>query len=492
MTLTATHLLALTPPILVCATAILVMLAIAWRRHHTGIAIVSVVGLNLALLSLIGVSWMAPLAAPMLAVDGLAIFAAALILVAALACATLAHAYLAHYTGPREEFYLLLLCATAGGMVLAASTHLATLFLGLELLSIPLYGMLAYVYGERRSLEAGVKYLVLSAAATAFLLFGMALLYAETGRLDIAGLAARPGGDIGAWGLAGAALMLMGLCFKLSVVPFHMWTPDVYEGGPAPAATFLAAASKVAVFVVLLRLMTAAPAFQNSDLHDVLAALAVLSMLVGNLLALTQSNLKRLLGYSSIAHFGYLLTALVISDGLSIEAAGVYLVSYLLATLGAFGVVTLISSPHASSPYVAGAHGGTDAAGLHHFRGLFWRRPYLTAVLTISLLSMAGIPFTAGFIGKFYIIALGVEAERWWLVGAVIVGSAIGLFYYLRVMVTLFLTEAGMQRRDAPENWAIQAGGVVVLGAAALIVALGIYPVPIIEWTQSVRVLTGG
>lgn len=487
MTLTATHLLALAPLILVCATAILVMLAIAWRRHHTGIAIVTVVGLNLSLLSLIGVWRMAPLAAPMLAIDGLAIFAAVLILVAALACATLAHAYLAHHSGPREEFYLLLLCATAGGMVLSASTHLATLFFGLELLSIPLYGMLAYIYGERRSLEAGVKYLILSAAATAFLLFGMALLYAETGRLDYAGLAARFGGDIGAWGLAGTALMLMGLGFKLSVVPFHMWTPDVYEGGPGPAATFLATASKVAVFVVLLRLVVAAPAFQDGWLHDVLAMLAILSMLVGNLLAVTQSNLKRLLGYSSIAHFGYLLTALVIGDGLSIEAAGVYLVTYLLSTLGAFGVVTLISSSH-----VASLQGSSDAAGLHHYRGLFWRRPYLTAVLTISLLSMAGIPLTIGFIGKFYIIALGVEAERWWLVGAVIVGSAIGLFYYLRVMVTLFLAEAGMQRHDAPENWANQAGGVVVLGTAALVIVLGVYPAPMITWVRHIGVLTGG
>ncbi|SEL63858.1 NADH-quinone oxidoreductase subunit NuoN [Halomonas daqiaonensis] len=487
MTLTATHLLALAPPILVCATAILVMLAIAWRRHHTGIAIVTVVGLNLALLSLIGVWRMAPLAAPMLAIDGLAIFAAVLILVAALACATLAHAYLAHHDGPREEFYLLLLCATAGGMVLSASTHMATLFFGLELLSIPLYGMLAYVYGERRSLEAGVKYLVLSAAATAFLLFGMALLYAETGRLDFAGLAARLGGDLGAWGLAGAALMLMGLSFKLSVVPFHMWTPDVYQGGPGPAATFLATASKVAVFVVLLRLVMAAPAFQDGRLHDVLAVLAILSMLVGNLLAVTQSNLKRLLGYSSIAHFGYLLTALVIGDGLSIEASGVYLVTYLLATLGAFGVVTLVSS----TP-VASSDGGGDAARLHHYRGLFWRRPYLTAVLTIALLSMAGIPLTAGFIGKFYIIALGVEAERWWLVGAVILGSAIGLYYYLRVMVTLFLAEAGMQRHDAPENWANQAGGVVVLGAAALVIVLGIYPDPMITWVRHIGILTGG
>lgn len=272
--------------------------------------------------------------------------------------------------------------------------------------------------------------------------------------------------------------MLMGLGFKLSIVPFHLWTPDVYEGGPGPASTFLASASKVAVFVVLLRLIMVAPAFQDAWLHGVLAVLAILTMLVGNLLALTQSNLKRLLGYSSIAHFGYLLTALVIGEGLAVEATGVYLVVYVLTTLGAFGVVTLISSPYR----------GEDAAALHHYRGLFWRRPYLTAVLTVTMLSLAGIPFTAGFIGKFYIIALGVEAGRWWLVGAVIVGSAIGLYYYLRVMVTLFLAEAGMQKRDAPEDWGVRAGGVVVLGVALLIIVLGIYPTPMIEW---VRIMGG-
>ncbi|WP_417331013.1 NADH-quinone oxidoreductase subunit NuoN [Halomonas cupida] len=478
MILTATHLLALTPLVLVCVTAIVVMLGIAWRRHHTAITIVTVVGLNLALIALIGVWRMAPLATPMLAIDGLAIFAAVLILVSALACATLGHAYLEHYRGPREEFYLLLLCATAGAMVLAASTHLATLFFGLELLSMPLYGMLAYTYHERRSLEAGIKYLVLSAAATAILLFGMALLYADTGHLDFAGLATGLVADAGAWSLAGAALMLLGLSFKLSIVPFHQWTPDVYEGGPSPASTFLASASKVAVFVVLLRLAMAVPAFQNALLHSVLAVLAILTMLVGNLLALTQSNLKRLLGYSSIAHFGYLLTALVVSDGLAVEATGVYLVVYMLTTLGAFGVVTLISSPYR----------GEDAAALHHYRGLFWRRPYLTAVLTVTMLSLAGIPFTAGFIGKFYIIALGVEAERWWLVGGVVVGSAIGLYYYLRVMVTLYLAEAGMQKRDAPEDWGVRAGGVVVLGVALLIILLGIYPTPMIDW---VRVMGG-
>lgn len=479
--LTVAHLAALTPIILVCATAIAVMLGIAWQRHHAATAIVSVVGLNLALLSLILVGQMGTIETPLLVVDGLTLFAAVLILVSTLACATLAHAYLEGYPGPREEFYLLLLCAAAGGMVLAASQHLATLFFGLELLSMPLYGMLAYTFRDRRSLESGIKYLILSAAATAFLLFGMALLYSQTGRLDLPGLAAGLTSASSAWALAGAGLMLVGLGFKLSIVPFHLWTPDVYQGGPGPAVTFLATASKVAVFVVLLRIMLAAPAFQGEWLHQVLAAFALVTMLVGNLLALIQSNLKRLLGYSSIAHFGYLLVALVVVDGLAVETAGIYLVTYLVTTLGAFGVVTLLSSPYS----------GEDASALHHYRGLFWRRPYLSAVLTVTLLSLAGIPFTAGFIGKFYIIALGVEAERWWLVAGIIAGSVIGLYYYLRVMVTLFLVEPGMRRRDASNDWGVRAGGLVVLGLAMLVLLLGVYPSPMIEWVRVLSVASG-
>lgn len=477
--LTRLHLFALSPFILVCATAVTVMLGIAWRRQHTVTALVSAVGLNLALVALWLVWRTGEVPTPLLVFDNVTVFATLLILVSALACVTLSHAYLDGYPGPREEFYLLLLCAAAGAMVLVASRHLATVFFGLELLSMPLYGMLAYTYRDSHSLEAGIKYLILSAAASAFLLFGMALLYSQTGRLDFPGLAA--GFTGGAWALAGAGLMLVGLGFKLSLVPFHLWTPDVYQGGPGPAIAFLATASKLAVFVVLMRLVMEIPAFRGDWLPGLLAALAMVTMLAGNLLALLQSNLKRLLGYSSIAHFGYLLVALVVADGLALETAGVYLITYLVATLGAFGVVTLISSPYT----------GDDASALHHYRGLFWHRPYLAAVLTVTLLSLAGIPFTAGFIGKFYILMLGVEAERWWLVAAIVAGSVIGLYYYLRVMVTLYLVEPGMMRRDAPNDWGMRAGGLVVLGLALLVLLLGVYPAPMIDWMAGMTLFAG-
>ncbi|HAQ25289.1 NADH-quinone oxidoreductase subunit NuoN [Stutzerimonas nitrititolerans] len=482
MEFTQQHFIALLPLLITGATAIAVMLAIAWQRNHGLSFVVTSVGLTLALVSIVPALRVAPLdVTPLLRLDTFAYFYSAVVLVATLACVTLAHAYLGEkagadgFPGNREELYLLMALSAAGGLVLVSAQHLAGFFIGLELLSVPVYGLVAYAFFNKRSLEAGIKYTVLSAAASAFLLFGMALLYAESGSLSFAGL----GASLAAQGSsvlvqAGIGMMLIGLGFKLSLAPFHLWTPDVYEGAPAPVATFLATVSKVAVFAVLLRLYQLSPATSGGWLNDALSLIAIASILIGNLLALNQSNLKRLLGYSSIAHFGYLLVALIASKGLAVEAIGVYLVTYVLTTLGAFGVITLMSSPFQ----------GRDADALYEYRGLFWRRPYLTAVLTVMMLSLAGIPLTAGFIGKFYVIASGVESQLWWLLGALIIGSAVGLFYYLRVMVTLYLVEPGMRRHDAPINWGQRAGGMMLLAIAVLAFFLGVYPQPLLELVQ--------
>lgn len=477
---TLQHLIALLPLLVTSLTAVVVMLAIAAKRNHTVTFILSVVGLNLALLSLIPALEVAPQqVTPLLLIDKFACYYMALVLAASLACITLIHAYLGGdsgkgYPGNREELYLLVLLSAAGGLVLVSAQHLASLFIGLELLSVPTYGMIAYAFFNKRSLEAGIKYMVLSAAGSAFLLFGMALLYAESGNLAFADIGASLMRESSQLVQIGIGMMLIGLAFKLSLVPFHLWTPDVYEGAPAPVAAFLATASKVAVFAVLLRLYQISPAMSGGWLNELLTLIAIASILVGNLLALLQNNLKRLLGYSSIAHFGYLLVALVASKGLAVEAVGVYLATYVLTSLGAFGVITLMSTPYS----------GRDADALYEYRGLFWRRPYLTAVLTVMMLSLAGIPLTAGFIGKFYVIAAGVEAQLWWLLGAMVLGSAIGVFYYLRVMVTLFMREPNLHRHDAPFDWGQRAGGIMLLVVALLAFFLGVYPQPLLELVQ--------
>lgn len=482
MQFTTQHFIALLPLLITSATLVLVMLAIAWKRNHSVTFGLSVVGLNLALLSLLPALGVTPIeVTPLLLVDKFACYYMALVLAATLACVTLIHAYLGGdsgkgYPGNREELYLLMLLSAAGGLVLVSAQHLAGLFIGLELLSVPTYGMIAYAFFNKRSLEAGIKYMVLSAAGSAFLLFGMALLYADSGNMTFATIGAKLAAD----GLPsmivqiGVGMMLIGLAFKLSLVPFHLWTPDVYEGAPAPVSAFLATASKVAVFAVLLRLYQMSPAAAGGWLTDVMTVIAVASILIGNLLALLQNNLKRLLGYSSIAHFGYLLVALIASKGLAVEAIGVYLATYVLTSLGAFGVITLMSTPYS----------GRDADALFEYRGLFWRRPYLTAVLTVMMLSLAGIPLTAGFIGKFYVIAAGVQAHEWLLLGSMVIGSAIGVFYYLRVMVTMFMVEPNLQRRDADLHWAQRAGGIMLLLVALLTFLLGVYPQPLLELVQ--------
>ncbi|MDE2149112.1 MAG: NADH-quinone oxidoreductase subunit NuoN, partial [Gammaproteobacteria bacterium] len=469
--------IALLPILITSATIVVVMLAIAAHRHHRWNATLCVVGLNFALFSCAYV-WLSGVApqpvTPLLVIDHFSLFYMGLILATTLVCVTLSHAYMEGYQGNREEIYLLLALAGLGGLTLVCARHFASFFIGLELMSVPLYGMIAYPQGDRRALEGGIKYLVLSAVASAFILFGMALIYARTGTLDFAQMSPRL---LQAQSLhdllllTGGALLLVGIGFKISVVPFHLWTPDVYQGAPAPVAAWLATASKTAVFALLLRFFVEAGAYRSPLFVNVLAALALLSMIVGNVLALLQNNLKRLLAYSSIAHFGYVLVAFVAGGPLAVEAVGIYLLTYVITTLAAFGVISLMSSPR----------GQEDAEDLFDFRGLFWRRPYLSAILTVALLSLAGIPLTAGFIGKFYVAAAGVDARLWILLGGLIAGSAIGLYYYLRAMAQLYLRQRWRQPFSAPLNWAMRAGGVVMVTLMALMLLLGVYPDPAIN-----------
>ncbi|MBL6749044.1 MAG: NADH-quinone oxidoreductase subunit NuoN [Nevskia sp.] len=490
-------LLPLLPILITSATIVVAMLAVAFRRHHWWNATVVAIGLNLALLAS---AWLllpeflvrflpqfagaagAPVIpraeTPLLVVDAYSAFYMSLVLATALATATLSYAYMEGHKGNREEVYLLLALSALGGLVMACSRHFASFFVGLELLSLPLYGMIGYLVKERRSLEAAMKYLVLSAAASAFILFGMALVYAQTGSLLFTEIGERAGGFAGpdhSMLLVGGALILVGIAFKLSLAPFHLWTPDVYEGAPAPVVAYLSTASKTAVFAVLLRYFVEAKAYRYGGLLDVMTVLAVLSIVLGNVLALMQDNIKRLLGYSSIAHFGYILAAFIAAGPLAVEAVGVYLLTYVVTNLAAFGVVTLMSSPY-------GEH---DADALWDYRGLFWRRPNLSAILTVALLSLAGIPMTAGFIGKFYVFAAGVDKRLWVLMGAVAFGSAIGLFYYLRAMAQLYLRAPWVRKYSAPLDWAQGAGGVMLLALMILMLVLGVFPSPFIAIVQA-------
>ena len=472
-------LLPLTPVFIVSMTSVLVMLLISIKRNHNLSATVTVLGLNAALGWII---WYFMNGSPvtvmnLFMVDGFSMFYMALILVAGLACCTLAHAYIHDYQDNKEELYILLLIAIAGGMLLVSAQNMTSFFIGLELLSVPTYGLLAYTHERNKSLEAGIKYMVLSATASASILMGMAFLYAYSGTLDFRQLGKVLVTTLNEpLAVTGVGLILVGLAFKLSFVPFHRWTPDVYQGAPAPVATFLATVSKVAVLALTLRFLFTSGAIAMDGVRTILLVIAVLSVLIGNLLAVRQSNLKRLLGYSSIAHLGYILIALVALPGpQSIGTINIYVVAYVLTTIGAFGAVALMSSPY----------DGDEAESLADYRGLFWRRPVLTAVLTVMMLSLAGIPLTAGFIAKFFVILTAVNGAAWYLIAVVILGSAIGLYYYLRVLVVLYMTPPEKKGLDAQSNWGMQAGGVMVLLTSLLVLVLGIYPTPLI-WLSTV------
>lgn len=472
--LTQSHFIALAPLITVSVTSVLLTLAIAFKRHHTFNATIAVIGLNIALVSVLMVLPNPQYVTDLLSIDRYAAVGMALMLVCTLGCCTFGHAYQLEQCNEREEMYLLFLLAVIGGLVMVCSRHFAALFIGMEILSIPLYGLVAYNLKQKRSLEAGIKYLILSAAGSAIMLFGIALIYAHTGSLSfphIGNQITQAGNVVSPLLQIGAALVLVAFAFKLSLVPFHLWTPDVYEGAPVPVTAFLATAAKIAVAMAMLRMMAYLPVFTQPALVDIMSVLAIVSILAGNLLAMMQNNLKRLLAYSSIAHFGYLMVAVAVFNFATLEATIVYLVSYSLATLASFGVITMVSLSDSQQN-----REGIDADGLHRYRGLFWKQPYLAAIMTVSLLSLAGIPMTVGFIGKFYVILAAVNQSAWFLLAAIVIGSAIGLYYYLRVIVTLYMPDPGMTRYVAAFNWSRTAGGIVLVLTAFMTLLWGILP----------------
>lgn len=472
--MTASDLLALLPLLLVASTSVIVMLAAAVHRSHAVALGLTLAGLAGALFSVFFGHFRQVTA--LLVIDSYALFFMGLIVAASFTVALLAYGYLAEREGNREEFYVLISVATFGAMVLAASTHFVSFFLGLEILSVALYALISYLHGRALPVEAGIKYLVLAAASAAFLLFGMALIYADLGTMDFARMAqllARKVAVNPALLLPGIILIVTGIGFKLALVPFHMWTPDVYEGAPAPVTAFVATVSKGGMFALLLRYFHQSGAHSFSPVFLVISIIAVASMFAGNLLALLQNNVKRILAYSSIAHMGYLLVAFQIGGPLGGGAAAFYLVSYFVMTLGAFGVVTLLSERQ------------RDADLLDDYRGLFWRRPTLALVFTAMLLSLAGMPLTAGFLGKFYIVAAGASAGAWALILILVTTSAIGLFYYLRIVVVLYQQPAASDRAHEPIPLRAPAAAMVLAALTVILVWLGVYPTPLLRAIQS-------
>ena len=484
--MTATDLVALLPILTLGTSCILTMLAIAVRRNHAMIALLAGGACLVTLATLPVSARIIPHSIPpLLIIDGYALLYMGLILAATGVIIALSYGYLSlHFQREEqcEEYYLLLLLATFGGLVLVTAAHLVSFFLGLELLGVSLYSLIGYLRTRRKPLEAALKYIVLSGSASAFLLFGMALLYFETGTMAFtqmrAGLSAAS--QPPALWIAGFLLILVGVGFKLGLVPFHLWIPDVYQGAPAPVTAFVATVSKGAVFALLLRFVGDLQALHLGTLGLLVALLAAASMFVGNFLALLQQSVKRLLAYSSITHFGYLLVALLAGGSLAAEAVTFYLIAYFITSLGAFGIVTVLSRQDG------------DADAMEDYRGLFWLHPWLAGTFMLMLLSLAGIPLTVGFVGKFYAILAGLDANLWFLVVLLVINSVIGLYYYLRLILTMVeepvVGRQPLQRESRDE---IDKGWTVVFSlgfVTILLLWLGLYPGPLMDF---IRVMLG-
>jgi NADH-quinone oxidoreductase subunit N len=469
------HLISLLPLLLVAGTSVLVLLAIAVRRSHAVVFTITLAGLAAGFCS----TFFTPpnQVTQLLLMDRYAFFFMGLLIAASFFIALLSYGYLAARECNKEEFYVLLLVATLGAMVLAASIHFASLFLGIEILSISLYGLIAYLRDRPLPLEAGIKYLILAGSSSAFLAFGIALVYAGIGALDFATVAQRlsstQSGSTLELVISGTVLILVGIGFKLALAPFHMWTPDVYEGAPAPVSAFVATVSKGGMLALLLRYFNLSGADRFPRLLLVLSIIAIASMLAGNLLALFSTNIKRILAYSSIAHMGYLIVAVEASSRLGMTAAAFYLVAYFIMILGAFGVVTVLSG------------GERDADQLDDYRGLFWRRPGLALVFTALLLSLAGIPLTAGFLAKFYLVAAGADAQAWLLILVLVVSSTIGLFYYLRVVEALFHQPVSESSAPEPLPHRSPAVSVVLAVLTVFLIWFGVFPAPLLHLIRS-------
>ena len=474
--MTIEMILYLLPMISVGATALLLMLSAAIRRCSIVAFSISLLGLLCSFIFTFFYEIPQARVTDLFVIDNYGIFGMRLILLATFVIVLFAFDYLKTKQEEVEEFYILLMISCLGALCMVVSNHFMSFFLGLEILTVPLYALIAYFHQRSNGLEAAIKYIVLAGVSAAFLLFGMVLIYAQLGnmRFDILADNWAPMWNSGRLILLlGLSFMMVGVFFKLSAVPFHMWAPDVYEGAPLPITAYLATVSKGAMMVLFLRFYTQLHGNTVFEWQWLLSAIAVLSMFAGNWLALLQKNIKRLLAYSSIAHVGYMLVALLSGNDLGASAVIFYLVTYFAATLLAFGALMLLESNQ------------NESVTIEDVRGLFYVKPALSGCLILAFLSLVGIPLTAGFMGKYWILLAGVSQTKWPLLICLIVSSAIGLYAYLRVVISLF-------QDQAPRAEFLKAPcGVLKITLAALVVVtlmLGIMPNSITTMIQGAAI----
>ncbi len=412
----------------------------------------------------------------MVAVDGFAVFFFVVIGIAVVLAALLAEGYLRRERLDGPEFYVLVLLSASGGMLMAAANDLILVFLSLETLTIALFVLAGFHRRRAASGEAAMKYFVMSAFSSAFLLYGIALVYGATGTTNLAGitqyLARNVATSTGVL-MAGMVLLIVGFGFKVAAVPFHTWTPDVYQGSPTPATAFMAGASKAAGFAALLRVFFSTFAPLRLDWRPIIWVLAILSLLVGAVIAVIQRDIKRMLAYSSIAHAGYILIGLQAGNERGISGALFYLLAYTFMIMGSFAIATVVGRR------------GDAAHGLEDYRALASRRPLLALTFTVLLLAQAGAPFTSGFFAKFYVIAAAVEAHSYAIALIGMLVAVITAFFYLRVVIFMYSapeggdTDEGVGRLPVPVS-----AGIALAATVGFTMIAGVLPGVFVDFAR--------
>ena len=462
-------------PILCLATGVvLLMLSAALKRSHTPPCVITLLCLGAALVSTFCLASQVPFqVTDLMLVDGFSLFATQITLICMGVLTIFSHDYLGRHKENTEEFYMCLLLSALGAVVVMQSSHLLSFFLGIELLTIPLYALTAYFETRVRGLEAAVKYIVLASASAGFLLLGMAFIYAQTGvlRFDLIAERLLHAWDTGPFVLLlGFSFLLAGLAFKLSLAPFHLWTPDVYEGAPMPVTAYLATISKGSVVIWLLHFLTYVPPDAFPQLGGMLAILAVLSMFVGNFLALNQRNLKRIVAYSSIANMGYVLAAFLTDSSIRNEAILFYLSTYFVTLLLLAGALSLLHK------------GDEEVEHLEDLKGLFYTRPFMAVMLMLAALSLVGVPLTAGFLGKYFILMANVGSQQWLFVASLVLSSLLGVYAYLRIVVAVLQRPVEGETLDLHLSWHSSTLLVALMG---VVLWLGILPNALLEIIQA-------
>lgn len=452
------------PGVITAITGLIVIMVAAFKKSVDSIYWISVAGLAAAFVaginSLFGDTGTA--FSGMTVYGGVAAFGTVVVLLGALLCVVISKEYLSDHGLNYGEVYGMVLFATTGMLGLAVSNDLITLFISLETMSIALYVLAGLMYYEKKGAEAALKYFLLGAFSTGFLLYGIALIYGATGYTNLTEIAAEA--QATPLFLAGSGLLLVGIFFKIAAVPFHMWTPDVYQGTPTTLTAFMATAAKSATFVAFILVITRMlPESEAGSWNNVIQVVSILTMIVGNLIALAQDNLKRMLAYSSIAHAGYLMVGLAAGTAAGYSGVLYYLFAYTLMNVGAFGVIAYYER-----------NKGLDFTEIDSYAGLGYRVPVMGIMLSIFLFSLAGIPPFVGFIGKYYVFAAAVNADLITLAIIGVLASAASVYYYLRVMVFMYFKEAHKEVEMKSPGTLFKATLILL---AALTIYYGVEPV---------------